>query len=117
MMDNYRCGDINDNTHSFKKKRKRKKKEEISRKFTCGFGDCKKAYGTENSLNQHIKLKHKEFWNDLKKKEEEENDSGIDEENGVNVVKEENLNGVKEENGNNGVKEGNGVQKKIGIVN
>ena len=113
-MDNHRCGNINDNSHSFKKKRKRKKKEQISRKFICGFGDCKKAYGTENSLNQHIKLKHKEFWNDLKKKEDEENYSGIEEENGVKEMNgDKKGNGIKEING---VKEGNGVKGENGRI-
>lgn len=52
-----------------KKKRKRKKKDEIKRNFVCKIEYCDKSYGSENSLNQHIKLKHKEFWENLKNKE------------------------------------------------
>lgn len=54
---------------SIKKKRKRKKKDEINRNFVCKIEYCDKSYGSENSLNQHIKLKHKEFWDNLKTKE------------------------------------------------
>ena len=52
-----------------KQKRKRKKKDEVTRKFFCKIGDCGKSYGTENSLNQHMKLKHIDFWNKIKEKE------------------------------------------------
>ena len=48
------------------KKRKRKRKNEVDRNFKCVIPGCDKAYGSENSLNQHIKLKHQEFWNRLK---------------------------------------------------
>ena len=41
-----------------KKKRIRKLKGEIIRNFKCETTGCKKSYGSENSLNQHIKLKH-----------------------------------------------------------
>ena len=33
---------------------------------------CNKSYGSENSLNQHIKIKHIKFWISLKNKEIEE---------------------------------------------
>jgi hypothetical protein len=52
-----------------KQKRKRKKKDEVSRKYFCKIGECGKSYGTENSLNQHMKLKHIDFWNKIKEKE------------------------------------------------
>ena len=52
-----------------KKKRKRKKKSEVERKFKCLMTTCNKSYGSENSLNQHIKLKHKEFWANMKNKQ------------------------------------------------
>lgn len=52
-----------------KQKRKRKKKDQVMRKFHCKIGKCDKSYGTENSLNQHMKLKHIEFWNKIKEKE------------------------------------------------
>lgn len=45
-----------------KKKRKRKKKDEVERNFRCMVDGCGKAYGSENSLNQHYKLKHEELW-------------------------------------------------------
>lgn len=52
-----------------KRKRKRKKKSEVIRKFDCCVDNCLKSYGSENSLNQHMKIKHPEFWNMIKKKE------------------------------------------------
>ena len=39
-------------------KRKRRKKNEIISKYVCKIFECKKAYGSEASLKQHIKLKH-----------------------------------------------------------
>ena len=50
----------------FKKKRKRKLKNEVDRNFKCPIPICSKDYGSENSLNQHIKLKHKKFWLHMK---------------------------------------------------
>jgi regulator of replication initiation timing len=50
-------------------KRLRKKKHEIERNFRCTVNGCNKSYGSENSLNQHIKLKHKEFWVNLRNRE------------------------------------------------
>lgn len=55
-------------TNLFKKRRKRKLKCEVDRNFVCIVDGCEKAYGSENSLNQHIKLKHLEFWRSLKEK-------------------------------------------------
>jgi len=52
---------------SAKKKRTRKRKEEVERAFECPVGGCGKAYGSENSLNQHLKIKHQEYWEKLKK--------------------------------------------------
>ena len=43
-------------------KRKRKKKGEVERAYICSFPTCGKGYGSENSLNQHIKFKHYDFW-------------------------------------------------------
>ena len=43
------------------RKRKRRKKSEITCKFECL--DCNKKYATEGALNQHCKLKHKNFKN------------------------------------------------------
>ena len=42
-------------------KRIRKRKDEIVRKFKCSYPGCDKAYGSDNSLGQHIKIKHKEY--------------------------------------------------------
>lgn len=52
-----------------KQKRKRKKKDQVKRDFHCKINKCGKSYGTENSLNQHMKLKHISFWNKIKEKE------------------------------------------------
>lgn len=41
-----------------KQKRYRRTAKEIQRKYKCGIDNCQKAYGTEGSLNQHLKLKH-----------------------------------------------------------
>ena len=38
------------------RKRHRRLKNEIKRNFLCKF--CSKKYGTECSLNQHLKIKH-----------------------------------------------------------
>ena len=55
-------------TDSDKKKlRKRKKKGEVTRAFECPVDSCNKGYGSENSLNQHLKIKHQEYWETLKK--------------------------------------------------
>lgn len=43
-------------------KRKRKKKTEVERAYICSFPTCGKGYGSENSLNQHIKFKHYDYW-------------------------------------------------------
>jgi len=43
------------------KKRHRRTATEISRHFKCPIEGCGKSYGSEGSLTQHIKNKHKEF--------------------------------------------------------
>ncbi|CAI2381988.1 unnamed protein product [Moneuplotes crassus] len=48
-----------------KPKRHRRTKSEIQRKYKCRSGHCSKSYGSEGSLNQHIKLKHPEYWNEI----------------------------------------------------
>jgi hypothetical protein len=45
-----------------KKKRHRRTATEIARHFKCPIDDCPKSYGSEGSLNQHIKLKHPEYY-------------------------------------------------------
>ncbi|CAD8152588.1 unnamed protein product [Paramecium octaurelia] len=53
------------NNHSFeeRKKRLRSLASEIQRNFECPLTKCSKKYGSEGSLNQHIKLKHPELVN------------------------------------------------------
>jgi hypothetical protein len=60
-----------------KKKRKRKTKDEVDRSFTCNLDSCGKSYGSENSLNQHMKLKHPTFWEKIKEKEQSLTKSGV----------------------------------------
>lgn len=38
---------------------------EIKRHYKCMVEDCSKAYGSEGSLNQHIKLKHPEYFQNV----------------------------------------------------
>ena len=45
-----------------KKKRIRRPANEIARHYKCPIEDCPKSYGMEGSLNQHIKLKHSEYY-------------------------------------------------------
>lgn len=63
-------GNINFGSDLGKKKRKRKTKDQVERNFRCNIGTCNKSYGSENSLNQHMKLKHPEFWAKIKEKEQ-----------------------------------------------
>lgn len=42
------------------RKRHRRGKNEIRRMYECEYPNCRKKYGSEGSLNQHIKLKHGE---------------------------------------------------------
>ena len=51
---------------ALKRKRKRKLKTEVMRNFKCGYPGCTKSYGSDNSLNQHVKIKHSEFWKKTK---------------------------------------------------
>jgi hypothetical protein len=41
-----------------KEKRFRRNAKDIQRKYQCTRSGCKKAYGSEASLLQHIRLKH-----------------------------------------------------------
>jgi hypothetical protein len=52
-----------DESSECEKERQRKKHErrianEIEREFTCPYYCCEKQYGSEGSLNLHIKIKH-----------------------------------------------------------
>ena len=44
-----------------RKKRVRRTASEIHRHYRCQVENCQKSYGSEGSLNQHIKLKHPEL--------------------------------------------------------
>ena len=48
-----------------KKKRHRRTATEIARHYKCPISDCPKSYGSEGSLNQHIKLKHPEYYAEM----------------------------------------------------
>ena len=48
-----------------KKKRHRRTATEIARHYKCPIEDCPKSYGSEGSLNQHIKLKHPEYYQEV----------------------------------------------------
>ena len=63
-----------------KKRRKRKLKSEVERNFRCAVPNCNRAYGSENSLNQHIKLKHPKFWLHMKQNRVNYNDEEEDDE-------------------------------------
>ena len=45
-----------------KRKRHRRTATEIQRHYKCQMADCHKSYGSEGSLNQHMKLKHPEYY-------------------------------------------------------
>lgn len=44
--------------HNGRKRHNRRCADEIAKAFTCPYEDCGKIYGSEGSLNLHIKLKH-----------------------------------------------------------
>jgi hypothetical protein len=48
-----------------KRKRHRRNANEITRHYKCPLSDCPKSYGSEGSLNQHIKIKHPEYYQEL----------------------------------------------------
>ena len=45
-----------------KRKRHRRTATEIQRHYACPVAGCHKSYGSEGSMNQHMKLKHVEFY-------------------------------------------------------
>lgn len=45
-----------------KKKRNRRLASDIDRTYLCPMPKCSRAYGKEGCLSQHIKLKHRAFW-------------------------------------------------------
>lgn len=48
-----------------KRKRHRRTATEIARHYKCPIEECPKSYGSEGSLNQHIKLKHPEYYQQM----------------------------------------------------
>jgi|JI10StandDraft_1071094.scaffolds.fasta_scaffold262261_2 hypothetical protein len=42
--------------------RTRRTANEIKRHYRCMVDECTKSYGSEGSLNQHIKLKHPQYF-------------------------------------------------------
>lgn len=52
-----------DESQSNRKKRHRRSAQEVERHFNCPIQKCDKSYGSEGSLNQHIKHKHLKYWN------------------------------------------------------
>jgi hypothetical protein len=48
-----------------KKKRFRRTANEIERHYRCPVDTCQRSYGSEGSLNQHIKIKHNELYHEL----------------------------------------------------
>ena len=47
---------------SGRKRRYRRRANQISRSYICNLPTCRKAYGSEGSLNQHMKIKHPEYY-------------------------------------------------------
>ena len=47
---------------SGRKRRYRRRANQISRSYVCALTTCRKAYGSEGSLNQHMKIKHPEYY-------------------------------------------------------
>ena len=48
-----------------RKKRFRRTANEIERHYRCPVETCQRSYGSEGSLNQHIKIKHGELYAEL----------------------------------------------------
>ena len=52
-------GSVNQSpTKSHRKKHNRRTAKEINRQYICPYKNCQKVYGSEGSLNLHIKIKH-----------------------------------------------------------
>jgi hypothetical protein len=45
-----------------KKKRFRRTANEIERHYRCPIETCQRSYGSEGSLNQHLKIKHHDLY-------------------------------------------------------
>ena len=46
------------NNKNNRKKHNRRTAKEINRQYICPYKNCQKVYGSEGSLNLHIKIKH-----------------------------------------------------------
>jgi len=55
-------GSSHANQMSGRKRRYRRRANQISRSYVCQLPTCRKAYGSEGSLNQHMKIKHPEYY-------------------------------------------------------
>jgi hypothetical protein len=55
-------GGSNSGTMGGRKRRYRRRANQISRSYVCAITTCRKAYGSEGSLNQHMKIKHPEYY-------------------------------------------------------
>ena len=73
VTDNQRLEDalkeISDTTDSASGKRKRHRRpaHEIRRHYRCPATECDKAYGSEGSLSQHLRLKHRPYFEQYSK--------------------------------------------------
>ena len=47
------------------KKRQRRGAKDIMRLYKCPVDGCSKSYGMEGTLNQHIKIKHNDYYNQM----------------------------------------------------
>lgn len=52
----------NDTSNSERRKRVRRTANEIARHYVCKVEKCQKSYGSEGSLNQHMKIKHHDLY-------------------------------------------------------
>ena len=50
------------NLEEERRKRFRRTAGEIDRHYRCTIESCQKSYGSEGSMNQHIKLKHPDLY-------------------------------------------------------
>jgi len=67
---NFQCFKLRKNTNQLenhdtsneeRRKRVRRTANEIARHYVCRVEKCQKSYGSEGSLNQHMKIKHPEL--------------------------------------------------------
>jgi hypothetical protein len=58
QQDNGRSSDFYERYRSGRKRHLRRCANEIAKEFVCPYSDCGKIYGSEGSLNLHMKIKH-----------------------------------------------------------